>query len=92
MDAKIIPSMFGSGPYLLSPTVLLHKLFTVVDTLCTCRRLHPFHAGASSDLETATKIARLMVTKFGMTETVREYDMHGKLACYERVYIILRLF
>jgi len=27
-------------------------------------------SGASSDLETATKIARLMVTKFGMTETV----------------------
>lgn len=48
--------------------------------------------GASSDLETATKIARLMVTKFGMTETVRENDMHGELACYKRVYTILRLF
>lgn len=60
-----------------------------MDTLCTCRRLHLLHAGASSDLETATKIARLMVTKFGMTETVRENDMHGELACWEGGYLHL---
>ena len=66
------------------PTVILIpagvcSCLTVLNTVCACI----CYVGASSDLETATKIARLMVTKFGMTETVSENDMHAELACHK---------
>ncbi len=37
--------------------------------------------GAGSDLESATKIARAMVTKFGMTEAVSTTYCHCTMYC-----------
>ena len=44
---------------------------------CGCDLLlapHTLTLGASSDLEAATHIARLMVTKYGMTEAVSQSE------------------
>lgn len=60
-------------------TVLLHTPHEVVTTISNCDDAFLCISGASSDFDGATKIAKMMVTRFGMSDKVKNSYLCSRL-------------
>ena len=79
LDAVLDLEMKDDDKYYISKTEMQEKLIALLGGRAAEKLvLDDISTGASNDIEVATKIARDMVTKYGMSDTLGPIDFQGK--------------